>query len=241
MLFHKEQNPADDIFLFCLVVTKGIPVNVNVKTTSTGLMGTIAHGNGFPKEFFPVHFLRVVLQSHGMTYNFKAVLQAAVRLDVDIFLMHVGDAFEAGGIVIVLAAVIYFQFYAEVSLSVSVKDRCGFVAVFLDLVLKFVKASFAVGQVAVPADDAFRNDLPAGFAAVVVGIEAVLAEAGVFIRDAVLFPDRLTAVVAGDAVFLDTIVAEQLIVYRCALFPGKCSSAVITNSYFLKAICRFLR
>ena len=67
-----------------------------------------------------------------------------------------------------------------------------------------------------PADDAFRNDLPAGFAAVVVGIEAVLAE----------------AVVAGDAVFLDTIVAEQLIVYRCAFSLRKHSSAVVANSYF---------
>ena len=83
-----------------------------------------------------------------------------------------------------------------------------------------------------PADDAFRNDLPAGFAAVVVGIEAVLAEAGVFIGNAVLFPDRLAAVVAGDAVFLNTIVAEQFIVYRCAFFLRKYSSAVVANSYF---------
>ena len=65
-----------------------------------------------------------------------------------------------------------------------------------------------------------------------MGIEAVLAEAGVFIGDAVLFPDGFAAVVAGDAVFLDTVIAEQLIVYRCALSFGKYSSAVVTNSYF---------
>ena len=143
-----------------------------------------------------------------MGNDLKAVFQRTIRLDVDIFLMHVGDAFETGCIVIVLAAVIHFQFHAEVSLSVSVKDRCGLVAVFLDLIFKLVEASFAVGQVAVPADEAFQNDLPAGFAAVVVGIEAVLTEAGVFIGDAVLFPDGFAAVVAGDAVFLDTVVAE---------------------------------
>ena len=80
-----------------------------------------------------------------------------------------------------------------------------------------------------PADEAFRNDLPAGFAAVVVGIKTVLAEAGIFIGNAVLFPDRLTAVVAGDAVFLNTVIAEQLIVYRRALFLCKLSSAVVTN------------
>ena len=83
-----------------------------------------------------------------------------------------------------------------------------------------------------PADKAFRNDLPAGFAAVVVGIEAVLAEAGVFIGDTVLLPDRLAAMVTGDAVFLDTVIAEQLIVYRCAFFLCKHSSAVVANSYF---------
>ena len=83
-----------------------------------------------------------------------------------------------------------------------------------------------------PADDAFRNDLSAGFASIVVGIEAVLTKAGVFIRDAVLFPDGFAAVVAGNAAFLNTIVAEQFIVYRCALFICKFSSTVVTDSYF---------
>ncbi len=61
MLFHKEQNPADDIFLFCLIVAKGIAVDVNMQTASTGLMRTVAHGNCLPENFFPVHFLCVVL------------------------------------------------------------------------------------------------------------------------------------------------------------------------------------
>ena len=34
MLFHKEQNPADDIFLFCLVVSKSISIHMNVQTAS---------------------------------------------------------------------------------------------------------------------------------------------------------------------------------------------------------------
>ena len=165
MLFHKEQDPADDIFLFCLVISESVSIDVNVQTTSRCLVGTVAHGNGFPKKFFPVHFLCVIIQCHGMTYNLKTVLQAAVRLDVDIFLMHIGDAFDSGGVIVVLAAFIHFQFYAEVSFSLTIENGCGFVAVFLDLILKLVEASFAVGQVAVPADDAFRNDLPAGFAA----------------------------------------------------------------------------
>jgi len=164
-----------------------------------------------------------------MRDDLKTVLQAAIRLDVNVFLMNVSNAFETGGVIVVLAAFIHFQFYAEVSFSLTIENGCGFVAVFLDLILKLVEASFAVGQVAVPADDAFRNDLSAGFAAVVVGIKTVLAEAGVFIGDAVLFPDRLTAVVAGDAVFLNTVIAEQLIVYRRALFLCKLSSAVVTN------------
>ena len=83
-----------------------------------------------------------------------------------------------------------------------------------------------------PADDAFRNDLPAGFASIVVGIEAVLTKAGVFIGNAVLFPDRLAAVVTGDTVFLNTVIAEQLIIYRRAFSLRKHSSAVVTNSYY---------
>ena len=83
-----------------------------------------------------------------------------------------------------------------------------------------------------PADETFRNDLPAGFAAVVVGIEALLAEAGVFIGNAVLFPDGFAAVVTGDAMLFNTVIAEQFIVYRCALSLCKHSSAVVTNSYF---------
>ena len=61
VLFHKEQNPADDIFLFCLVVAKGIPVDVNVQTASRCLMGAISHGNCLSKDFLPVHGFRVVL------------------------------------------------------------------------------------------------------------------------------------------------------------------------------------
>ena len=95
--------------------------------------------------------------------------------------MHIGDTFESCSVVVIFAAVIHFQFYAEVSFSVSVENGCGLVTVLFDLVFKLIKASFTVGQVAVPADNAFRNDLPAGFAAVVVGIEAVLTKASVFI------------------------------------------------------------
>ena len=83
-----------------------------------------------------------------------------------------------------------------------------------------------------PADNAFRNDLPAGFASIVVGIKAVLAKAGVFIGDAVLFPDGFAAVVAGNAVFLNAVIAEQLVVYRRAFSLCKHSSAVVTDSYF---------
>ena len=61
VLFHKEQDPADDIFLFCLVVAKGIPVDVNVQTASRCLVGTIAHRDCFPENFFPVHFFCVIL------------------------------------------------------------------------------------------------------------------------------------------------------------------------------------
>ena len=165
VLFHKEQDPADDIFLFCLIVAKGISVDVNVQTASRCLMRTVAHGNCLPKEFLPVHGFHVIIQCHGMGNDLKAVFQRTIRLDVNVFLMNVSNAFETGGVIVVLAAVIHFQFYAEVSLSVSVENGCGLVTVLFDLVLKLVEASFAVGQVAVPADDAFRNDLPAGFAA----------------------------------------------------------------------------
>jgi len=167
-----------------------------------------------------------------MRNNLKAVFQRTIRLDVNVFLMNVSNAFETGGVIVVLAAVIHFQFYAKVSFSLTVENGCGLVTVIFDLILKLVEASFAVGQVAVPADNAFRNDLSAGFAAVVVGIEAILAEAGVFIGDTVLFPDGFAAVIAGDAVFLNTVIAEQFIVYWCALFLHKHSSAVVANSYF---------
>ena len=57
-----------------------------------------------------------------MGNDLKTIFQAAVRLDVNVSLMHIGDAFEAGGVVVVLAAFIHFQFYAEVSFLVSVKE-----------------------------------------------------------------------------------------------------------------------
>ena len=79
-----------------------------------------------------------------MGNDLKAVFQRTIRLDVNVFLMSVSNAFESCSVVVIFTAFIHFQFYAEVSFAVSVKDRCWFVTVFLDLVLKLVEASFAV-------------------------------------------------------------------------------------------------
>ena len=62
-----------------------------------------------------------------MGNDLKTVFQAAIRLDVNVFLVHIGDAFESCGVVVVLATFIHFQFYAEVSFSLTVEngDRLG--------------------------------------------------------------------------------------------------------------------
>jgi len=34
MFFHKEQDPADDIFLFCLVISESVSIDMNMQTAS---------------------------------------------------------------------------------------------------------------------------------------------------------------------------------------------------------------
>ena len=123
---------------------------LNVQTTSTGLMGTIAHGNCLSKNIFPVHFLCVIIQCHRVRNNLKAIIQTAIWLDVDGFKLCISNAFQSVGVIIILASVIHFQFYTEISLSISVENGRRFVAVIFDFILQIFKAAFTIWQIIVP-------------------------------------------------------------------------------------------
>ena len=64
---------------------------MNMKAASAGLMRLIAESECFLSQFIPVHIVHVVGKGHGVRYDFKAVIQAAVTFDIYGFGELVGD------------------------------------------------------------------------------------------------------------------------------------------------------
>ena len=77
-----------------------------------------------------------------------------------------------------------------------------------------------------------RNDVIAGFTAVVMVVITVLAQKPFVICDTVCCPDNFAAMVTRDTIVLDTFIAEQFVIYKCAFIIAKLPSAAITDSYY---------
>ncbi|MBR1720698.1 MAG: hypothetical protein IJ726_09895, partial [Phocaeicola sp.] len=77
----------------------------------------------------PAKFVHVVVKAHRVRDNLKAVIKAAVRFDVDMFPVPIGDFEQLLGVIVVMSTVVYFQFYAEETFALSIQDRGRLIAI----------------------------------------------------------------------------------------------------------------
>ena len=132
-----------------------------------------------------------------MSYKLKSLIQTAVRLYVQVFSVLVRNIEQLLGVAVHRAAVIDFEFHAEMPQTFAVKYKVGRVAVFVDDLAVFVPARRAVGVVvAVPVRAVAVNNAVAVIAAHVILIETVLAERVRIVLDDILLVKPLGAVVA---------------------------------------------
>ena len=112
-------------------------------------MAQISHALRLAKDFRPRHFIQMVCKCHWVRDEFQTIVQAAVRLDAQIFRVRIGDVQQFFGIVTVCAAVVDFQCYAEVPQTLAVENKVGRVAVLVNDRALFVPTGRTVSVVVI--------------------------------------------------------------------------------------------
>ena len=236
MLLHKVEDPVDGGFLFCLCFPEGLPADVDVEAAGLGLVGTVAQRAGCVQDFRPGHLFLVVLQTHGMRDQLKAVAEGTVVLTVEpLGETNVGLRQNLAGVVTPLAAFVDLQLDPEVSGAGAIEDGFWLVVVALDHVpVCFLQTGQAERLIAVvqivtvlTVDEAAA--LGAGHVALVV---AGLTEWGVVVSGVVSEPDPLTAAGAEGGFVLQALRADEPVVEWDELigvvdFAAKCAGSFV--------------
>ena len=170
MLFDQEQDFSDDFFLLSLIVTKSVPVDMNMQTAGTCLVRAVAHFYRFMQESLPVHVMLMIVKRHWVRNDLEAVVNTAIGLDVDMLMACICYFFEFACIVIVLTAAVYFKFNTEIAVAIAMEHRIRLVAVLLDLIIKVIVTTVAIRIIASPVDVVVMDNSVAALTAVIVVI-----------------------------------------------------------------------
>ena len=133
MLLHEVQDSADNRFLFFVAVAQTVTVDMNMKSAGACLVRTVAEADRLVHDFIPAKIL-VIVQCHGMGDDFHSVVKRTVGLNVDMVVSGIADFQQLVGIIAVLAALVDFQFNAEITAVVAVENRSGLIPIFIDTV-----------------------------------------------------------------------------------------------------------
>ena len=104
--FDEVQQASNRGLLLLIGTAKGQAGDVNMKAASSCRMAEVPHALRFAKDFRPRHFVQMVFERHRMSDKLQAFIQAAVRLDVQVF--GVGDVQQLLRVAVYRAAVIDF-------------------------------------------------------------------------------------------------------------------------------------
>ena len=231
VLFYQEKNLADDLFLLRLIVTKSVPVDMDMQTAGTRLVGAVAHFYRFMKNHFPVHVMLMIVKCHWVRNDLEAVVNTAVRLYVDMLMTDICNFFELACIIIVLTSAVYFQLNSKIALTITIENRLRLIAVLLDLVIEVIIAAVAIRIIASPVNVVVVDDSVAALTAMIIVIIAGFAKCGIIVLYCIIYPDGFAAVVAGGAVFVNTLMTKELIVHPCSFLFFDLTAADVADSY----------
>ena len=175
--FDEVQQASNRGFLLLISTAECQARDVYMKSTSPGRVAQITHATGLAENFRPRHFIQVVVQRHRMGYELQAFIQAAVRLDVEIFCVLVRDVKQLLRVAVNRTAVVDFKLNAEMPQALAMEHEVGRVAVFVDDLAVLIPAGCAVGVVViVPIGAVAVNNAVAVLAADVILIETVVTQ-----------------------------------------------------------------
>ena len=159
-------------------------------------MAEVPHALRFTQHLRPRHFVQVILERHWMGNKLQAFIQAAVRLDVEIFCVLVRDVEQLLRVAVHRATVIDFKLYAEMPQALSVEHEVWRVAILVNNLAVFVPARRTVSViVAVPVRAVTVDNASAVLATHIIFIKAVIAERVRVVLNDILLIDPLGTVV----------------------------------------------
>ena len=230
---YKVQQAGNRGFLLFVSTAKREARDMNVKSAGSCRMAEIAHALRFAEDFRPRHFVQLILERHRMRDELKAFIQTAVRLDVQVFSVGVRNVEQLLRVAVYRAAVVDFEFNAEMPQTFSMEHKVGRVAVFVNNLTVLIPAGYAIGVVViVPVRAVAVNNPAAVITANIIFIKTMIAEYVRVILDSVLLVDPLGTVVADDSQPVGAILAEPVAFYLKHIFDCMLCTAVCTNSCF---------
>lgn len=169
-----------------------------MEAAGTRLVGAVAQASGLVQNLFPGHILAVVVQSHGVADDLKALIQGAVMLAIGPFLSVVDQPKNLPGVAIVLSGTIDLQLHPKVSAALTEEFRFRLVVIVMDFPGASVVTVAGVAPgliviVIIVVGIILKDDPAAVFAGGVVAVKAGLAQMGILVAGAAVGPDALTA------------------------------------------------
>ena len=190
-----------------------------MKAASSCRMAEVPHALRFTQHLRPRHFVQMVFERHRMSDKLQAFIQAAVRLDVQVFGVGVRDVKELLRIAVDRAAVVNFELYAKMTQAFAVENKVWCVAVFVDDLAVLIPAGHAVGVVVIiPVCAVTMNNTVAVLTADVILIKAMLTQSVRVILNGVFLVDPLGAVVADYGQAIRAVLAEPIAFYLVHIF-----------------------
>ena len=141
----------------------------------------------------------MVFKRHRVRDELQTIVQAAVRLDVQVLRVRIGDIQQLLGVIAVCATVINFELNAEMTQAFSVEYKVGRVAVLMDNVTVLIPAGRAISVVVtVPVRAVTPQNAVAICTTDVILIETTFAERVVAVLNSIFGVNPLSAGIADN-------------------------------------------
>ena len=105
---------------------------MNMRAAGPGGMAEVVERRCFAENRRPWHFVQVVVQRHRVRDERKTIVQTAVRLDVQIFRVSIGDIQQFFGVIAVGTAAVDLKLNAKMPKPFAMENEVGRIAVLMN-------------------------------------------------------------------------------------------------------------
>ena len=198
-LFDEIEQSRNRGFLLLISTTERQARDMHVQSASPGGVAEVVEFLRFTKHRRPRHFVQMVFKRHRVRDELQTIVQAAVRLDVQVLRVRISDIQQLLGVIAVCAAAVDLKLNAEMTQAFSVEYKVGRVAVFVNNLAVLVPVGRAVSVVViVPVCAVTPQNAVAICTTDVILIETTFAERIVAVLNSIFGVNPLSAGIADN-------------------------------------------